>query len=133
MPNISDIIFCLRATNNNGEGACASTILSAISPEYVPGLFTFSVVMNILDVDTSIEHKLSIDFVAPNAENTIHIEGPVPTFVDDSNLPKEYKGVTVAMDWNNVNFKISGLYTIKIYIDGELIQTKSIYVKGKNE
>lgn len=133
MPNISDIIFCLRATNNDGEGACATTILSSISPEYVPGLFTFSVIINLLDVDTSVEHKLSIDFVDPNEENTIHIEGPVPTFVDDSNLPKEHKGVTVAMDWNNVNFKMSGLYTIKIYIDDELIQTKSIYVKGKNE
>lgn len=133
MPNVSDIIFCLRATNNNVEGACATNILSVISPEYIPGLFTFSVVVNLLDIDTSVEHKFSVDFNAPNEENTIHIEGPVPIFVDESNLPKEYKGVTIAMDWNNVNFKMSGLYTIKIYVDQELIKTKSIYVKGKNE
>lgn len=133
MPNVSDIIFCLRATNNDGEGACANTILSTISPEYIPGLFTFSVVINLLDIDTSDEHQLKIVFTDPKEENTIQIEGPVPTFVDNSNLPKEYKGVTVAMDWNNVNFKVSGLYTISVYVDDELIQTKSIYVKGKNE
>ena len=37
MANVSDVIFCLRATNIEGQGACATTILTALTPEYIPG------------------------------------------------------------------------------------------------
>ena len=53
--------------------------------------------------------------------------------VDNSNLPAEYKGLTIAMDWNNVNFKCSGLYKIQIIIDESIVKEKEIFVKGKNE
>lgn len=133
MAYISDVIFCLRATNIEGQGACANTILTALTPEYIPGLFTFSVVITLLDVDSSIEHKLVVDFLNPSEESTVHIESPLPSMEENSNLPKKYKGITIAMDWNNVNLKVSGEYTIRISIDDTVLKEKKIYVKGKNE
>ena len=133
MANVSDVIFCLRATNIEGQGACATTILTALTPEYIPGLFTFSVIITLLDIDSSSGHQLMVDFVSPADENVVHVESPLPAMNEESNLPQKYKGINIAMDWNNVNLKVSGEYTIKITVDGNFLEEKSIYVKGKNE
>lgn len=133
MAKISDIIFCSNAQNIDGVGVSANNILTVINPEYVPGLFSFSVVVTTLDLDCSISHELFVEFLDPTDESVIEINVPVPVVEDNSNLPKEYKGLNLAMDWNNVNFKRSGVYKIKIRIDDELIGEKSIFVKGKNE
>ena len=133
MANISDIVFCLNAINNEGEGASAINILPSITPEYIPGLFTFSIIIILLDIEPIQTHHLIVDFIAPNDETIVHIENPFSVQEDTSNLPKQYKGVNIAMSWNNVNFKVSGNYTLKIHVDGKFIKDKSIYVKGKNE
>ncbi len=86
-----------------------------------------------LDIDSSSEHQLIVDFVSPADENAVHVESPLPSINEESNLPQKYKGINIAMDWNNVNLKVSGEYTIKITVDGNLLKEKSIYVKGKNE
>lgn len=133
MANVSDVIFCLRATNIEGQGASATTILTTLTPEYIPGLFTFSVIITLLDIDLSSEHQLMVDFISPVDENVVHVESSLSVRNEESNLPQKYKGINVAMDWNNVNLKVSGEYTIKIIVDGDLLKEKSIYVKGKNE
>lgn len=132
MAYVSDIIFCLNATNNPGQGVCANTILSAITPDYIPGLFTFSVVIIVNDINLQTEHDISIDFV--NEKETVgHIDGRFPPLPDDNNLPNEYKGINLTMDWNNTHFKESGIYKLIVRIDGEVVGEKSIYVKGKNQ
>ena len=133
MAKVSDIIFCLRATNIEGEGASAHTILSVITPEYVPGLFSFSVIVNLLDIDLRETHQFNISFESPSNETVLNINGDFPIIDECTNLPQEYRGITMAMDWNNVNFKSSGLYVFKFFVDGELIKEKEIFVKGKNE
>ena len=139
MANVFDIIFCLKATNFEEQGVCATTILTALTPEYIPGLFTFSVIILLTDIDTSIEHQFIVDFISPTDEKVVHVESALPFVNEDnnlpsnSNLPKKYKGLNIAMDWNNVNLKVSGEYTIKITVDGELLKEKCIYVKGRNE
>ena len=133
MAKISDVIFCLRATNIEGEGATAHTILSVIAPEYVPGLFSFSVIINLLDVDLKQAHQFNINFESPSNEVVLTINGELPTIDTSTNLPQEYQGITIAMDWNNVNFKTSGLYSLKFFVDGEFVNSKEIFVKGKNE
>ena len=135
MVKLNNIIFCLRTINMGEQGVTANTILSAITPEYIPGLFSFSVIISLLDLDCDGEHCFSVEFIAPNGETVINIPNqPMPKLdLDGGNLPNEYKGINIAMEWNNVNLKTSGLYTLNIAYDGENIGTKSIYVKGKNE
>ena len=132
MLRVSDIIFCLNATNLPGQGACANTILTAITPEYIPGLYTFSVVITILDLDTSRDHTISICFFRED-DVVANIEGPIPSMGDQSNLPQEYKGVNLTIGWNNINFTNEGEYCLKVAIDGTEIGEKTIYVKGKNQ
>ena len=134
MAKVSDIIFCAKANNIDGVGATANNILTAFNPEYIPGLFSFSIIVTIIDIDCSKEHTCSVDFIDPSNESVFKIEdAPMPLLEDKSNLPKEYKGLNIAMDLNNVDFKRSGLYTFKVAIDGIQIGEKGIFVKGKNE
>lgn len=133
MPKINDIIFCLKARNADNDGVSAQTILSAITPEYIPGLFSFSVVVIVLDIDLTQTHEFRVIFETPSCETIVDICGEFPIIFNNTNLPPEHLGINVAMEWNNVNFKMSGLHTIKIFIDGKLIQSKEIFVKGKNE
>ena len=51
MAKVSDVIFCLRAVNIDGEGTCAQGILTTLTPEYIPGLFSFAVVITLLDIE----------------------------------------------------------------------------------
>lgn len=131
MVTAHDIIFCLNATNMPGQGACANTILSAINPEYVPGLFSFSTVVTLLGTGSEKEHHLTLTLSHGN-EIVGRLEGPVPVLPDSSNLPEEYKGVNLTVNWNNVNFKKEGLYDLSVYCDGAEIGSKEIFVKGKN-
>lgn len=133
MMRVNNIIFCLKASNLEGEGPSATTILAALNPEYVPGLFTFSVIVSILDIDTSKKQRFIAEFIDPSGNTVVKIDDELPIIEDDSNLPKEYKGVNIAMDWNNVDLKQSGEYKIKIYADGVFLDEKNIFVKGKNE
>lgn len=131
MATTHDIIFCLNATNMPGQGVCAHTVLSAINPEYVPGLFSFSTIITLLGIDSSKSHNLKLTLSYDN-ENIAFSGGAVPLFSDESNLPGEYKGINLTVNWNNVEFKRNGLYKLSVYCDDAMIGSKEIYVMGKN-
>ena len=131
MARVQDIIFCLNSTNIEGQGASAFTVLSALNPEYVPGLFSFSTIITIIDLDTKKEHLVKLIF--GNDGDEAVVEGNISSFEDLSNLPPEYKGVNLSVDWNNVNFRKEGLYKLAVVVDGVEIDNKTIYVKGKNQ
>lgn len=133
MPSVSNIIFCLDATNSDEHGACAKTILSALNPEYIPGLFTFSVIIVLLDVDLSKTHQLAVDFINSIGENVVNVRTSISTMNKIGNLPEQYQGINIVMDWNNVNLKVSGKYTIKVTMDEKFLEEKTIFVKGRNE
>ncbi len=105
MAKVNDIIFCLKANNLEGAGVSATNILTAINPEYVPGLFSFSIIVTFVDVDFSNEHSISVELLDPECESVLKAEGPIPVLEDKSNIPNEYKGLNMAMELNNVNFK----------------------------
>ena len=133
MARASEILFCMKANNVEGEGVTATNILSAVTPEYIPGLFTFSVIVIVLDLDFAKEHDFSVEFKDPEGNAVVHVEGTLPAQKIESNLPKEHLGINIGMDWNNVDFKRGGLYQIEVSMDSEQIGKKEIYVKGKNE
>ena len=133
MAKASDIILCLQAQNIEGAGVSANNILTALNPEYIPGLFSFSIIVIIVDLNRMEGHTCSVDLLDPSNESVIRMNGNIPILEDKSNLPDEYKGLNLSMELNNVNFKRSGLYTFKVSIDEEEIGRKEFYVKGKNE
>lgn len=135
MARVDNIIFCLKAIPMGQQGLNANNILNAINPEYIPGLFSFSVIVCMLDVDSEGDHYFSVEFFDTNNERVVSIENQIVPHIPQvtSNLPNEYKGINIAMDWTNVDFKCSGIYTIVIKYDNCEIGHKEIYVKGKNE
>lgn len=134
MARISNIIYCMNTMNQQNDGNLnANSIISAITPDYVPGAFSFSVIVIILDIETT-AHKLDLQFIAPNGEVVVDMpDVPIPPNMEPGNLPKEYNGVNISMDWQNIVFKQSGLYNLKIFFDGEDLGLHPILVKGKNE
>lgn len=132
---VSDFIFCLKATNLSEEGPCAKTILSFLNPEYVPGLFSFSVILILLGVDPTRAHDLEVVFYDPNQEAVAQLLTELPSVKErvEYGIPAEFIGVNVAIDFSNVNFRRSGLYQMKVKFDHSEVDEKSIFVRGKNE
>lgn len=137
MTKVSDIIFCLNSTNVPGQGVSAHTILTTITPEYIPGLFSFSLIITLLGLDILREHALKLSFSIDD-EQVASLESVIPVMptdgdADNSNLPKEYQGINISIDWDNVNFKKSGEYVLCVIIDGETVGEKKIFAKGRQE
>ncbi len=109
--------------------------MTALTPEFLPGTFTFSVIFSVLDIDVSVDNSIRIVFSKDGEEadlvNTGIIMLPPMPEPDEVELPKEYKGVYMSMDFRNVVFETEGLYNTTVFFNSQLIGSSSIYVKGK--
>lgn len=131
MPRIADIIFCMNATSTPERGMCANGIITTINPDHIPGSFKFSTVVTFLGLDTSRQHRISVRFFN-DADVLVNIDSLMPVSKDNTNLPDEYKGMNLKMDWSKLEFKTAGEYTLTISVDGELLGEKKIYVNDKH-
>lgn len=50
MTQVKNFIYCLNSNTNEVE-ANAIGVLSAITPEYIPGTFSFSILCSIVDLE----------------------------------------------------------------------------------
>lgn len=133
MPSIKNFLFCLNTNNANGTNN-VNGILCAITPEYVPGLYSFGVNFAILDLAEG-THSLHLEFKDSDGASIASI-GDTPLHYTkncNSNLPSQYVGVNVAANLQNVNIKHSGKYSMEVILDGAPLGAYEIYVKGKNE
>ena len=76
---------------------------------------------------------MAVDFINPIGENVVNVRTSISTMNKIGNLPEQYQGINIVMDWNNVNLKVSGKYTIKVTMDEKFLEEKTIFVKGRNE
>lgn len=137
MANLSNFLYCLNAERQQspqGESINAMGVLSVFTPEFVPGLFSFSIIFSILDIDSSSNSQIKIIF-RDNSGNELINTGiisipPIPK-EDGIQLPSRYVGYNLSMDFRNVIFEKEGEYTTEIYFDNMLIGSKPIYVKGR--
>ena len=127
---IADIIFCKAATSSPDKGMCANGIITSITPDSIPGRFSFAVVTTFLGIDTEKPHRIKVELFCGDTV-TASVEGPMPIVHDKTSLPPEYKGLNLKMDWNRVNFRTEGEYTLTIDVDGERLGEKKILVKAK--
>lgn len=132
MAKVTNFIYCLNSNTSDVE-ANALGVLTALTPDYIPGAFSFSVLCSILDVDNG-NHNVNMQFVNPAGKVIVDIQGIVPyDFNCANNLPKEYSGINISSNWQNVLLETSGLYKTIVRWDGEECGTFEIYVRGKNE
>lgn len=140
MPKMTSFIYCLDAqripaSEGQGESINAIGVLSALSPAFVPGTFSFSIIFSILDVNILKDNSIQIIFKDNNnnilVDSGIIVIPPMPDDTVSLGLPKEYKGLNMSMDFRNVVFEAEGLYTTQIYFNGKLLEDNPVYVKGK--
>ena len=140
MPRMTNFIYCLsaermQAMDGKGDSINAMGVLAAMTPEFVPGTFSYSIVFSILDVDITQDNRIQIRFKDNNNKEIIDtgvLSIPrMPDAADGVGLPKEYKGLNLSMDFRNVVFETEGLYTTEVYFNEELLSENPIYVKGK--
>lgn len=133
MAEIKNFVYCLNI--NTGEGRTDIVgLLNAMTPEYIPGLFSFSISFSLLNIAEG-EHSLVVKFKDPDKIVIAGIDNATVPYKKDenSNLPDEQMGITVAAGLQNVNFKKSGLYSTEVVLDGTSIGEYYIFAKGKNE
>lgn len=142
MASLENVIYCLNAERvvtekgEIGSNINALGILATITPEYVPGSFSFSVIFTVLGVDMlSAENTVQVKFCRADDDKVLIDSGilPLPAMPDDAGieLPEEYKGLNMSMDCRNVVFESEGVYVARIYFNKEFLGEKKIYVKGK--
>lgn len=139
MSRIGTFIYCLDAerktAGDGGDIINAMGVLSAITPEFVPGTFSFSIIFSVLDIDISKSNKIKVVFANYEKHSIIdtgEIQLPImPNQSSDVDLPNEYKGLNMSMDFRNAVLEKEGIYYTQIYFNNELLGENPIYVKGK--
>ena len=133
MAKLKNFIYCLNVNAENGRTDVIG-VLNAMTPEYIPGLYSFSINFALLGIDEG-EHLLVVKFKDPDNNVIAGIDNETILYKKDekSNLPNEEMGISVAAGLQNVNFKTSGIYTTEVILDGTLMGEYQIFAKGKNE
>lgn len=134
MTKLKNFLYCLNVDTTTEERTDIIGLMTAITPEYIPGLFSFSISFTLLNL-TEGEHRITIRFINPENETIALIDNVKVDYKKDvnSNLPEEHMGINVAAGLQNVDFKNSGLYFTQVLLDGNNIGEFEIYAKGKNE
>ncbi len=132
MATIKNFLYCLNVNTVEGRTDIMG-LLSAMAPEYVPGLFSFSINFTILGLREG-EHLVTVKFKNPDKETITSIDNVAVAYKKDenSNLPEEYVGINVAAGLQNVDFKKNGVYATQVLLDGVDMGDFEIFVKGKN-
>lgn len=132
MAKVANFLYCLKSITSETE-ASAMGILCAITPDYIPGAFSFSIICSIVDLEVG-DHSVILHFIKPSGVELLKIEGQVPFQVNEQcNLPNDYVGINISADLQNVVFEESGLYKTIVEVNNIELGTYEIFVKGKNE
>lgn len=132
MAKVTDLIVCLKAENTNENGLCAFNILPVITPPYVPGAYSFSVAVVFVGLLPQSTDSIIIRISDPQKANVTEAEinankaGMPPI---DENLA-EITGLNLAVDFNNVVFKMPGIYCISVIVNKVELAKKEILVKA---
>lgn len=143
MATITNFVYCLnveRSISQNGksESITARGILNALTPEFIPSTFSFSIIFSVLDIDTSKNNTIRILFQKKEDNATPIIDSGIMPFgiksdSRDKLIPQQFKGVNVGMDLRNVILEHEGIYETKIIVNDEESFQYEIYVIGKRK
>ncbi len=140
MPRLANFIYCLNAEriqNSDGKGEVTNAmgVLSTMIPEFVPGMYSFSVIFSILNMDASIENEIQLLFSKVGSKEPLVDTGVVKlspvSDKDEVIVPDYYKGLNLSFDFRNLVFEEEGAYETRIIFNQEDLGAVSIYVKGR--
>jgi len=141
MPKISTFMYAEGSFNEtDASGQQKLHVVSPmhiLSPIFVPGTMSFSVIFGILGVDNERAHKLKFIFRNPKInENLVELKEihlPVNNDTGINSLPKDMRGVMVNFSFQNVIFRNDGEYYSEIFMNEESLGTFPILVQGREK
>lgn len=131
MATISSFMLCESSQNlPNGKGGIVQQLIgpiTALRPQFIPGNYSFSVSVGVVGIDMQKENSMRFVLKAPSGTLLNDLgEAPLPVAAPDNTLPAEYCGFVACIDFRNVVIPEAGIYSLDVYINGELIGTKDI-------
>ena len=138
MARVSTFIYAEESHNEvNPKGQRMNIVnpLLIFSPKYLPGQFSFSVAIGILEVDYSQTHVFRYLLRGPKSEREPIVDTgnvPIPSQLNPRNLPLEMQGIFIGFDLRNIDLEDEGKYTSEAFIDGVSLGLYPISIKGMN-
>lgn len=141
MPQITTFMYSEGTVHEqipNGQRLHIVSPLITFRPIFVPGTFSFSVNVGILDIDIEKEHTLQIKFLSPLDSDAPVVDSgviPLPRNVDPTlyEIPPEMRGLMLNLGFQNVIFRTEGIYKTEVIFDGDILGEFPIHVKGKEK
>ncbi len=132
MARIANFIYCVK-TERDVEGICAKGVLTALSPEKIPGDMSFSVLCSVTDIEEG-THNIIFRFINPDGKILVETGGDAAYEKNkNNNIPKEHTGLNICLNFMNVEMEKAGIYKTEVTVDGDICGVYEIYGKGKNE
>ena len=139
MARLTNFLYCLNSERKQdpkgkGEFINAMGVLTVLAPEFIPGLFSFSIIFSVLDIDPDHESQVKVVFkdeAGKMLADTECITLPPVSMDSDNQLPSKYIGYNLSIDFRNVVFENGGEYKTDIYLNDELLDTVPIFVKER--
>lgn len=133
---ISTFFYCLGTDKQGDQNAPLNAIgiLPALTPEFIPSAFSFTIVLVIVGIEEDKAHTLDIIFKDNHGKPLVEAKSiniPFNNAFDRTNLPLEARGLTLGMDLKNVILKENGMYSTSVSLDGKNLGEYKIYVQGK--
>lgn len=136
MAYITTVVYCESAQNEmTPQGPKLHLIgpMQVLTPMFIPGMFSFSILIGIQDFKLDIPHTIRFVFKGPKegeppildtSDITMPVQPKNPT------LPDDMQGAMMNMDFRNVVIRSEGEYFSEIFFDGESLGKFPIKAKA---
>ena len=137
MPHVSTFVYAEDTIQDNTPQGPRLLIVGPqqiLSPLFVPGTYSFSVMFGVVGANMHEAHTLRHIFRTSSAEDPPIVDSgdmPVPPRTEDRDLPEDMDGFMSSLNLKNVVFRAEGTYVSEIFFDGHNIGEFPIKVRGK--
>ena len=129
MAKLHMLTYC-ESTDVNNNKTIINNPLMSLNLKYIPGIFSFSISVGIIDVDLEKTHTFRA--VVKNSMTGEEVMSTPEFKVDgtdkDSKLPKELRGIILNVGFMNAEFTEEGQYITEVIFDGVNIGGNPIQV-----
>ncbi len=133
MAKINSIVFCLEIDRKYEENDLVSAkgILPNIIINNFPNCFSFSLIIFLDNCNPEIKNKVRVKFKAPEPNEKILADTDTIELKANknlANLPEDYHGIGISLDFKNIDFEQEGIYKVEVYVNDDLVGDKTIKV-----
>lgn len=136
MDKITYFLICDTTNNAPMPGGMGLNVVNPqllLMPTYVPGNFSFAIVIGVQDIDTSSPARVKFELLSPGNKLIYKsLEMDLPG-VDMNNVPSKYKGILMSFELRNVPIDEEGAYVLKLFINDQEVGQREIpiFKRGK--